>query len=137
MRQEIYRTIRERLAAIHGGAIRHIDLWNRNVEFIEQETPWERPAVFVEFHPIRWNPIVAGAEYRADVEVSLHVVTEWTADPAGLEAFTLLDAIHRALAGLNGDNFLDFDLARSTTNHNHEELVEHVETFRCIGVKSL
>ena len=28
-------------------AIKHIDLWNHNVEFIEQEEQWDRPAVFV------------------------------------------------------------------------------------------
>ena len=27
-------------------AIRHVDLWNHNVEFLEQEDQWERPAVF-------------------------------------------------------------------------------------------
>ena len=43
-------------------------LWNHNVEFIEQEENWERPAVFVEFCPIRWNAIVDGVEYRAEPE---------------------------------------------------------------------
>ena len=38
--------------------INHIDLWNHNVEFIEQEENWSCPAVFVEFSPIEWNEIV-------------------------------------------------------------------------------
>ena len=58
-------------------AIKHIDLWNHNVEFIEQEENWERPAVFVEFQPIQWNAIQSGAEYRAEPIVHLHVVTDW------------------------------------------------------------
>ena len=57
-------------------AIKHIDLWNHNVEFIEQEENWERPAVFVEFQPIQWNAIQPGAEYRAEPIVHLHVVTD-------------------------------------------------------------
>ena len=52
----------DRLKEVGGGAIKHIDLWNHNVEFIEQEENWERPAVFVEFCPIRWNAIVDGVE---------------------------------------------------------------------------
>ena len=66
MRKELYNMLRERLKEVDGGAVRHIDLWNHNVEFIEQEDGWERPAVFVEFCPIRWNAIVSGVEYRAE-----------------------------------------------------------------------
>lgn len=29
--------------------VKHIDLWNQNVAFIEEESPWPRPAVFIEF----------------------------------------------------------------------------------------
>lgn len=65
------------LKEVGGGLIKHIDLWNHNVEFIEQEENWERPAVFVEFCPIRWNAIVDGVEYRAEPEVKLHIVTDW------------------------------------------------------------
>ena len=37
MRKEVYQMLCERLKAVGGGAIKHIDLWNHNVEFIEQE----------------------------------------------------------------------------------------------------
>lgn len=47
MRKELYRLLCSELKAID--LIKHIDLWNHNVEFIEQEENWERPAVFVEF----------------------------------------------------------------------------------------
>ena len=40
--------------------IKHIDLWNHNVEFIEQEENWARPAVFVEFKPIKWAGMCGG-----------------------------------------------------------------------------
>ena len=56
--------LRERLKEVGGGVIKHIDLWNHNVEFIEQEDGWARPAVFVEFCPIRWNAIVSGGRVR-------------------------------------------------------------------------
>ena len=64
MRKELYNMLCKELKEVGGGLIKHIDLWNHNVEFIEQEENWERPAVFVEFCPIRWNAIVDGVEYR-------------------------------------------------------------------------
>ncbi|MDE6237442.1 MAG: hypothetical protein K2M45_06195 [Muribaculaceae bacterium] len=43
--------------------IRHLDMWNRNVEFIQDEMAWDRPAVFVEILPIRWRFVSPGSEY--------------------------------------------------------------------------
>lgn len=96
MRKELYKAICDRLGRLYKlpdgsvceliegtevpeGAERlipHIDLWNHNVEFIEQEENWARPAVFVEFCPIRWNALVNGVEYRAEPQVNLHIVTD-------------------------------------------------------------
>ena len=41
MRKELYNMLRERLKEVGGGVIKHIDLWNHNVEFIEQEDGWQ------------------------------------------------------------------------------------------------
>ena len=37
MRKEIYRAICAALLGIDGAPVKHVDLWNHNVEFIEQE----------------------------------------------------------------------------------------------------
>ena len=47
MRKELYKALCERLKTVDN--VKHIDLWNNNVEFIEQESAWQRPAVFIEF----------------------------------------------------------------------------------------
>ncbi len=153
VREELYRQIKARLdligingadelflfdedadADVCNRAVKHIDLWNHNVEFIEQETAWERPAVFIEFQPIKWHEIVTGVEYRADVLVNLHVVTDWN-EGKGIGEFRLLEKIHEALAGLSGSTFREFDIDTSMTNHNHEEIVENIETYRCVGFR--
>ncbi len=155
LREELYRKIKAQLeligingadelfifdnktdAEVINRAIEHVDLWNHNVEFIEQETAWERPAVFIEFQPIKWNVIVTGVEYRADIYVNLHVVTDWKGGD-GIGEFRLLEKIHEVLAGLSGNTFMDFDIDTSSTNHNHEEIVENIETFHCIGFRHL
>lgn len=125
--------------------IPHIDLWNHNVEFIEQEENWARPAVFVEFCPIRWNPIVNGVEYRAEPEVKLHIVTDWAGAASdgsdfkedALSVFDLPELIHERLSCMEGDTFKVFDLVESQTNHNHEEIVENIEVYSCVAIKRL
>lgn len=127
MRKEVYEKIRERLLGIGDQEIGYIDMWNRNVEFIEQEPGWSRPAVFIEFEPVPWVSIVPGIQYRAEAKVRLHIVTDW--DGQDTDVFELPEKIHRALAGLEGDSFTDFTLSESHTNHNHEEIVESVEVY--------
>ena len=101
MRKELYKAIAERLFLIAADGsmtrpagdaagtmageeserlIKHVDLWNHNVEFLDQEQPWERPAVFVEFMPIVWETIKPGREYRSKPVVNLHIVTDWAGD---------------------------------------------------------
>lgn len=161
MRKELYNAVKERLSllCVNGAGeyymapagmdadlanpvIRHIDLWNRNVEFIEEETPWPRPAVFIEICPIRWKAIVAGREYRAEAQLKLHIVTDWAdavSDESG-GAISMLDLpehIHDALAGLEGESFMELSLAESDTNHNHEDIVENIEVYEYTAIKSV
>lgn len=165
MRKELYKAICERLSKLYvtpdgwhrvvepgeeipegwERLIRHIDLWNHNVEFIEQEENWERPAVFIEFQPIHWNAIRNGVEYRAEPTVCLHVVTDWQGSASidspfkeeNLKVFDLLDTIHRMLVGMEGETFADFDLVGSSTSHNHDELLENVESYQCVAIRRL
>ncbi len=103
MRKELYRLLCRELKAID--LINHIELWNHNVEFIEQEENWERPAVFVEFCPIQWNAIVPGVEDRAEPLIKLHIVTDWEGSSAdgselqedALKVFDLPGLIHARL----------------------------------------
>lgn len=160
MRKEIYNAIKRRLGILCRNdageyymapddtdadmiepVIRHIDLWNRNVEFIDQEIPWERPAVFVEFSPVRWEAIVPGVEYRAEPQIILHIVTDWaeTASEESRESIDMLDLadrIHDAIAGLSGRTFREMSLLESQTNHNHEDIVENIEIYGYVAFKS-
>lgn len=164
MRKELYKAIADRLFMIAADGslieeaavpqqqtqqpellIKHVDLWNHNVEFLDQEQPWERPAVFVEFTPILWEPVKPGCEYRSKPVVNLHIVTDWAGDASAAselqdDALDVLDysgIIHKALQGLEGENFSRFDLIETHTNHNHDELVESIEVYKCVAVRKL
>lgn len=143
MRKEIYKMLCERLGNIP--EIKYIDLWNHNVEFIEQEDNWERPAVFVELCPINWEATVAGMRYVTEAKVNLHVVTDWLGSSAAnsdqreesLTVFDLLEKIHTALADVDGEHFREFDISNSTTNHNYEDILENIETYSYVGYREL
>lgn len=167
MRKEIYEMLCEQLSklyakpdGLHGvvepgtevpegweRAIKFIDLWNHNVEFIEQEEQWERPAVFVEFQPIKWRQVKTGhsVDYTSRCHISLHVVTDWHGSSSSesacrdesLSYLDLLEVIHASLRGLGGETFGGLDLVESQTNHNHEDLLESIEIYECVLNKRL
>lgn len=141
MRHELFDTVRWKLLSL--GLAKHVDLWNHNVEFIEQEEAWDRPAVFLEFGPIVWT-VVKDGEYRGRGTLRLHIVTDWAAEGSadeisgryrGCAVWDLCGAIDRALRGIRGDTFHELRLVESHTNHNHEDLVETIEVYEVRGIR--
>ena len=145
MRKEIYLAIIDKLKTIVDAdgipKLKHFDLWNMNVEYIDQETVWEMPAVFIEFAPIQWKEAGNGCQ-QANVTIALHIATPYEGGASdgsvlqsdALSYFELLDEIHKALYGLKGSGFGALKRVSSQTNHNHEEIIESIETFSCIVI---
>ncbi len=126
MRKELYNAIKTKLAE-EVPEVKHIDLWNHNVEFIEQEEGWERPAVFVEFGKIDWSPFQGGGQ-RGKGTVTIHLVTDW-AEGGHDAAFDLESKVHGAIDGLGGEDFNGMALVETVTNHNHEEILESIDSY--------
>ncbi len=112
-------------------AIKHIALWNRQVEFIEQETPFLMPAVFIEFGKAEWRHQSGGIQ-DAELAVGLHVLT--MAMPEGWDAgefhLDLLDSINTCLHGFCGEDFSSFQRTASIPCHDHEEILDDTEVFK-------
>lgn len=144
MRHFLYLSLIDRLKQLSAPdgqpVIKTFDLWNEQVSFLEQEEPFAIPAIFIEFQPVKWT---GGGTQQADVILRLHIVTPWNGSARDgsdfqqqtLERFDLLDRIDRHLFNLSGDNgrtsFSMFRHTGSSTNHNHEELVEDITDFTC------
>lgn len=126
MRKELYNAIKAKLRQ-DVPEVGHIDLWNHNVEFIEQEEGWERPAVFVEIGTISWSPF-HGKGLRGKGQVRIHVVTDWL-EGGQDAAWSLSDKIRQALTGLCGDSFNGMELVTTDTNHNHEDILESIDSY--------
>lgn len=141
MRKQLYLSIIERLKEIKDmngePLIRHFDLWNEQVVFLEQEEAFEFPAAFIEFLPVRWKQLNDGTQ-EAAIQFRVHIVTDFKGSSAdgsayqknALELFDLLDQVNANLSGMKGENFRGMFRIESSTNHNHEEVIESLETFQ-------
>ena len=121
------------------GIIRHVDLWNQNVEFIDEDDPWDRPAVFIEFGRISWDPYKGQANGMVGKgELLLHVVTDWKGSAAAgspareetLEDYHLLNAILRKVRDIRGRTFRNIIPLRTEINHNHQEILENIDVYQ-------
>ena len=164
MRAIIYHTIRETLLSLQQEGqtvIKHIDLFNEQVLYSEEEQPFLTPAVFVEFSPIDWQKQLHGVR-DAVVTVRLHIVTDTRTGKWAdvLQRLCLTDEINRCLHGLhatiqgvgieaieenmsvsaNTDTHIidrpcsvmnDLTLLRSTTDSNFDELADNIEEYQC------
>jgi hypothetical protein len=116
---------------------RHFDLWNQQVAFLEEETPFETPAVFVEFRPLAWQTL-GFRNQSAQATVRIHIVTPWfsqTADYspdklASLEYLNLPNYLSALLEGKFLPNHTGaWTRNLSEINHNHTRYVDSVEQF--------
>lgn len=139
MRKIIYQTISNALLAIldenQQPVISHVDLFNNQLLYAEEEQPFNTPAVFIEFRDIVWNVLPRGRR-EALVTVNLHVVTDsrlghWS---DAVEVFDLLDQINAAIHGLkytdgNGNAMDALTCVASSTDSSFDELQDNIETY--------
>lgn len=141
MRKEIFKTIAKRIKE-RCDDVKFIDLWNEHIAEIATSTPWPLPAVFISFEPFQVTQ--RGMWQReADITVNLHIITRMVPYTGGaadsridkaLEYFDLIERINNAMQGLAGDCFARFQQISSTTNHNHAELIENIESWKTHAV---
>lgn len=142
---ELYNKLTEAIRAT--GKVEHIDLWNQNVEFVEDDEAWSRPAVFIEFGTIRWTPYKGLTSFGLTGmgEVRLHVVTDWKGSAADgsifreetLADYELCDSLLAAVAGISGESFHNLRLICTETNHNHQQLLENIDIYSVVYFREL
>ena len=147
MRRDLYERVKSAISGLKYGdcspMVRHVDLWNRNVEFVEQEESWDRPAVFLEFGPIEWTHCRPSPTERCSMhctaELRLHVVADTfdaCANGSLPTTYFLIGMLKRALTGLCGEGFSGMVPVREMSNHDHGELVEEILVMSYRGHES-
>ncbi|MCQ2351280.1 MAG: hypothetical protein MJ003_04825 [Paludibacteraceae bacterium] len=141
MRATIFNTIKDALESIKDSnnecVIKHIDLFNNQLTYIETEQPFNTPAVFIEFQPIEWSEQLHRVR-EAVVRVNLHVVTDsrigsWS---EAVSRLALCDTINANLQGIGAVDAAEsvmnaLTLISSTTDHDFDELQDNIETYSC------
>ena len=120
--------------------LRHFDLWNQHIIQLTRQRPFTVPAVLVEFDTFRWS--YCGQRVReADIIIRLHIITATVATAEtgnryrnqALERFEIIDGITQALLGFSYDDGTRqaglFRAYESTTDHNHEQVCEDIESW--------
>ncbi len=118
----------------------HFDLWNRQVDFLEEETPFNLPAVFIEFLPHSWQTL-GNRKQCADLTIRLHIVTPWFSDTADYvpdefqqQAVCYLDTIDKVVAAMQNfapSNSNQWMRTQSIPNHDHGRYVDSIEEYIC------
>ncbi|MCX6277680.1 MAG: hypothetical protein NT004_06265 [Bacteroidetes bacterium] len=145
MRKQFYLDLVERLkgivlvsdGAVETPLIKHFDLWNKQLEFLQKERPFNFPAVFVEFGQLEYRQLGLQAQ-EADLTVRLHIVSKTltgSADSAVyqhtfLSHLDLIDTIHYCLACWNTDYSGPMIRIQGIPNHDHEQIIEEIEVYK-------
>lgn len=116
-------------------AIKHFDLWNRQVEFMEEEEIYDFPAVFIELGKIKWRHQADGTQ-DAPLLIGLHVLTRWEPKGYGRNFMYLdvLDKINLCLNGFRGDCFNSMARVESIPCHDYGEILDNTEVFETFAV---
>ncbi|MFI3322445.1 MAG: hypothetical protein R3Y50_07975 [Rikenellaceae bacterium] len=114
-------------------AIKHFALWNRQIEFIGEESIFDMPAIFFEFGKATWRHQSRGLQ-ETDFTIILHVLTQ--AVPEGYDGdlfhLDLLDCINKCLHGYSTDYTTSISRIASIPCHDHMEILDSTEIFNCV-----
>ena len=143
MRKQLYLDIKEHLMTVltadNKPLFAHFDLWNRQVDFLEQETPFATPALFVEFDTMQWRTIGQRTQ-ECNPIIRLHIVTEWFSgtdhlspiESRALDFLDLSDLVVARMQAFRTDYMNSWMRTASITNHDHERYVDSVEEYTCL-----
>lgn len=106
--------------------IAHTSLWNDQINNLEDEVPFMRPALFVELGAIQWNT-ASKRQKTGTITITLHLITDCydtlADDNDALQALDLLDTLASAFDGVRFENCTPLVPNTTTTDSNHGNLI--------------
>lgn len=144
MIKQLFKDVREKTLSIRDAqndpVVKYFDLWNRQLDFLENESPAEYPAVYLELEPISWKTL--GLKKQEGVlNFRLHIVTPWLGqtystapDDTSDEQLSYLDIpgiIYKEFQGTSINNTGSIVRIDTIFDHNHEGYIETIEVYQC------
>lgn len=122
--------------------VNHINKWNDQLLNLEDETPFDRPAIFIEIEPIQWENTTKKTKKGA-VSIILHIVTDcyntFEDDVETLEALDLMDKTTGVMEANKISYCTPFINTTTMPDNNHGNLIENKVIFtteytKCVSV---
>lgn len=123
--------------------IKHVGLWNQEMAALEDDAPYELPALFIEFGNIEWGTYAKGEEDYdrfavGEGQVKYHLLCGWHNETDDLLPFLLSEKVNNALAAIpNSAIYSMFYPSITYTNHDHADIVESGEAFKVKYYRSI
>jgi hypothetical protein len=145
MLKQVYLAIQSRLKERLTEWEFHFDLWNNQLDNLDNEHPILFPALFLDFSNLRWET-TSKLVQEADAVLRLYVVQEpygeaysGSLDQArALEYLDRIDAVNEALHGFAKDPYFGaLSRSLSESQQQYGELVVWVLEYRCRLVQQL
>lgn len=142
LREQLYVDIAKHILGItvnRKPVFKFIDLWNNQWQHMAEEKVVNFPCLFIEFGDIQWQQL-GGKAQQGEVTISLHIGSKVPYSSAMTDGFNnaatkhlrLLDAVHAHLKTLNIDYGGSFTRISSATDHDHDNIVAHIEQYRVV-----
>lgn len=111
----------------------HVDYWNEQLANLEQENPFLRPAVFIEFGVVQW--IRQGKVKKTGiVPVVFHLVTDnydiYSDREDMTDSLDLLERSENLLDNVTVPGTTPFLHQGTETDHNHGNLIHHTLSYQ-------
>jgi hypothetical protein len=127
----LYNSLKADLVAING--IKHVALWNNQLERENEENPFLYPAIFIEFLPSTFRDkgkYAVSQEY--DMTVRLHVCFESYLDE-DTTILTLLDNVWQTVHAKQYDIFGKLLRRNEEQNYDHPNVQVYIQDYATLG----
>ena len=139
VRSRLYEDIARHL--LDSKLVKQVDLYNDQFSHLDEESVIKYPCVLIEFSDISWRQLGQHAQ-QGEITINLHVATRSKgrttiadrATPPATEYLELLDDLHVAMRDLRLAYASTFTRTASSTDHDHDDLIVNVETFRTVVI---
>jgi hypothetical protein len=127
----LYNSLKTDLVAITG--IKHVALWNNQLERENEENPFLYPAIFIEFLPSNYRDkgkFAVSQEY--DMTVRLHVCFESYLDE-DTTILTLLDSVWQKVHNKQYSTFGKLLRRNEEQNYDHPNVQVYIQDYATLG----
>lgn len=139
VRSRLYEDIARHL--LDSKLVKQVDLYNDQFSHLDEESVIKYPCVLIEFSDISWRQLGQHAQ-QGEITINLHVATRSKgrttiadrATPPATEYLELLDDLHVAMRDLRLAYASTFTRTASSTDHDHDDMIVNVETFRTVVI---